>query len=84
MIMSIIRLMVSLIVCFLTAVIGSLAMTPSIATWYTALNKPFFTPPNWLFGPAWTLLYLMMAIAAWLVWDQGLAKKNVQSALIIF
>jgi tryptophan-rich sensory protein len=48
--------------------LGSLFTFSSIPTWYAYLNKPFFSPPNWLFGPVWTLLYTFMAIAAYLVW----------------
>lgn len=48
--------------------IGAQATYPSIPTWYAQLQKPGFTPPNAIFGPVWTLLYCMMAVAAWLVW----------------
>jgi translocator protein len=56
------------VVCFTAAGIGSLFTGSSVNTWYTQLRKPEWTPPNWIFGPAWTTLYLMMAISAWLVW----------------
>jgi benzodiazapine receptor len=56
------------VVCFTAAGIGSLFTSKSVNTWYTQLRKPEWTPPNWIFGPAWTTLYLMMAISAWLVW----------------
>jgi tryptophan-rich sensory protein len=58
-------------VCFAAAGLGSAATSKSVAGWYQTLVKPSWNPPNWLFGPVWTTLYLMMAIAAWLVW-----KKN--------
>jgi translocator protein len=66
-----IALVVSLAICFSAAGIGSLATNPNIATWYAGLVKPTWNPPNWIFGPVWTLLYISMAVAAWLVWRQG-------------
>ena len=56
------------LVCFAVAGIGSTTTMPSIADWYAGLRKPAWTPPSWLFGPVWTVLYLSMAVAAWLVW----------------
>lgn len=65
-----IGLAVFVFVCFAAAGLGSIVTTPSISTWYADLAKPAWTPPDWIFGPVWTLLYLMMAVAAWLVWRQ--------------
>lgn len=67
----IIALVISLALTFAAAGIGSLATTPNIPTWYAGLAKPTWNPPNWLFGPVWTFLYISMAVAAWLVWRQG-------------
>lgn len=53
-------------------------------SWYNTLNKPFFNPPSWVFGPAWTILYTLMAISAVLIWKKGLKKKGVKEALKIF
>jgi translocator protein len=64
--------------------IGSFATVRAIPTWYKGLTKPSFNPPEWLFGPAWTVLYLMMAVAAWLVWKRGLGVPGVKLALVIF
>lgn len=57
-----------IVVCFATAAVGAAVTWTSLGGWYHALAKPSWTPPDWLFGPVWTLLYFMMAIAAWLVW----------------
>jgi len=64
-------LVVSLVICFAASGVGALFTTPKIAGWYATLQRPAFAPPNWVFGPVWTTLYAMMAIAAWLVWKQG-------------
>lgn len=63
------KLSISLIAPFAAGAIGSIATASSIPTWYAALNKPFFNPPNWLFGPVWTLLYLLIGIAFYLIWN---------------
>ena len=62
---------VILLICFAAAGLGSVATTPNIPTWYATLAKPTWNPPNWLFGPVWTALYICMAVAAWLIWRQG-------------
>ena len=64
------RLIVCIAVCLGAAALGSLVTTPALRPWYASLSKPRWTPPNWLFGPVWTILFLAMAIAAWLVWGK--------------
>lgn len=54
--------------CFAVAAAGGAATATSVGTWYAGLTKPAFNPPNWLFGPVWTVLYLMIAVAGWRVW----------------
>jgi tryptophan-rich sensory protein len=62
---------------FLLAFLGQLLAGPMPNAWYDQLNKPSFNPPAWLFGPVWTLLYISMGLAAWLVWRD---RKNHQVA----
>lgn len=69
-------LLLAIIMPFIAAAIGSYFTTPNIAGWYVNLNKPFFSPPNWLFAPVWTILYLMMGIAIYLIWSQQGIKFN--------
>jgi len=57
---------------FLAAGLGSVFTATSVNTWYPALAKPPWTPPAWVFGPVWIVLYATMALAAWLVWRRGL------------
>lgn len=78
------KLLASLTVVLAAGGIGSLATTRAIPTWYRDLAKPSFNPPDWLFGPAWTTLYLLMAVAAFLVWKQGLGATGVKLALAAF
>ena len=62
--------------------IGSLATTPNIPTWYAGLVKPSFNPPNTIFPVVWTILYIVMAVAAWLVWRTSADKASRRTALI--
>jgi tryptophan-rich sensory protein len=77
---SLLALGASLALCFLTAFIGSQHLP---GEWYRALAKPRWTPPNWIFGPVWTLLYTLMALAAWLVWQKA-GFRGAAFALIVF
>ena len=70
-----------IIICNLAGAIGAIFTFNAIPTWYAALAKPSFSPPNWIFGPVWTALYIMMGIAAYLAWKQG---KKADFALKIF
>jgi benzodiazapine receptor len=64
-------LVVSLLVCFTAAALGSIATSTSVNSWYQQLVRPSWNPPDWIFGPVWTTLFAMMAVAAWLVWRQA-------------
>ncbi|MGB9911309.1 MAG: TspO/MBR family protein [Microgenomates group bacterium] len=55
--------------------IGAYFTFPAISSWYQFLNKPFFSPPNWLFGPVWTTLYILMGIASFLIWQSENPQK---------
>lgn len=69
-------LLISILIALSAGFIGSFFTTPSIASWYAFINKPSFSPPNWLFAPVWTLLYILMAIAAFLIWQK---RDNLQT-----
>ena len=64
--------------------LGAIATTPTIPIWYSSLEKPFFTPPNWVFAPVWTTLFLLMGIALYLVWQEGIKNKNARIAIYAF
>lgn len=64
--------------------IGSLATFSQITTWYAQLAKPAFSPPNWVFGPAWTLLFALMGVALYLIWIKQLDQKAKRLAISVF
>ena len=74
----------SIIICEAVGILGSLFTALAIPAWYAGLNKPSFSPPNWLFAPVWTTLYALMGISAFLVWQEGFEKRQVKVALTVF
>lgn len=82
-VISITKLTTSLLLPFIAGAIGSLATFANIPTWYTTLAKPVFSPPNWVFGPVWTLLYILIGISLYLVWIAK-GKHSKRLAFIFF
>jgi tryptophan-rich sensory protein len=65
------RLAIAIIGCELAGAVGSLFTAPAIPGWYSGLIKPAINPPAWIFGPVWTILFALMGVAAWIVWEKG-------------
>lgn len=77
-------LIVSIVVCLGVAGLGGLVTDPRVSDWYAQLAKPKWTPPDWVFGPVWTVLYICMAVSVWLIWRQGgSATAKVPMALFV-
>jgi benzodiazapine receptor len=75
--MTVAKLVVSILVSFLAGAVGSLVTISNIPTWYAGLDKPPLNPPNFVFGPVWSLLYLMMGISLYLVWVGKNSKVKI-------
>ncbi len=75
---------VALLVPQLAGIIGSFFTFPAINEWYRGLQMPSLAPPNWVFGPVWTTLFLLMGIALYLVWKSGGSRREVHLALSVF
>jgi benzodiazapine receptor len=71
-----------LVIVFAVAALGGLATSSGVRDWYPALEKPSWTPPSWLFGPVWTLLYIAMGVVAWRIWRQpaGTTRTHILRA----
>ena len=78
------KLILSVFICLIAGFIGSFFTSPAISTWYATLQKPSFAPPNWVFFPVWTSLFIMMGISLFLVWQKGWDNKKVKAAIYIF
>ena len=78
-----IGLAIFIFVCLGAGALGAIATTPEIEGWYKSLEKPSWNPPSYIFGPVWTTLYIMMAVAAWLVWRTD-GFKGAPGSLILF
>ena len=65
------------VITFSASFVGGIATLTSKEPWYSELSKPIFTPPDWIFGPIWTLLYLFMTISIWSVWNKNFRNLNI-------
>ena len=84
MIKNVLVLLCSVAVCLFAGVIGSIFTYPSIPTWYAGLIKPALNPPNWIFGPVWTTLYILMGISLYLIIKKGKPDRTIITAIIFF
>lgn len=78
------KILVAVSACLVVGFLSGYATQSSVSTWYAGLQKPFLNPPNWIFAPVWTVLYILMGVAAGLVWRRGFYHKWVKTALYHF
>lgn len=78
------KVIICVAICMVVGFLSGFSTASSIEGWYATLNKPPFNPPNWIFGPVWTVLYIMMGVAAALVWEAGWDRPEVKAALGLF
>ncbi len=78
------KLTVALVVPQATGVLGTVFTTPALDDWYDTIHRPSVVPPDWVFGVVWPTLFLLMGIAAFLVWRRGLRAPGVGIALVVF
>jgi translocator protein len=79
-----IRLIISVIVPLAIGALGAVFTAPAVNGWYAGLEKPAFTPPNWLFGPVWTTLYVLMGVAFFLVWQRAAENRTARIGMGLF
>jgi len=83
----IIKFFLSIFICLSAGFIGSIFTGASVNSWYQTINKPSFNPPNWVFAPVWTILFIFMGIALFLVWSLDASSEKFikrKTALIFF
>lgn len=79
------RILAVVVTCLAIGYFSGIVTRGSIATWYPTLIKPSFNPPNWIFAPVWSMLYVMMGVAAGIVWNKIESDKEVvKKALVVF
>src|SRR3989339_378686 len=79
-----VKLFTALLLSLSAGAIGSVFTVTGVDSWYVNINKPSFNPPSWIFGPVWTILYILMGIALYLIWKDGLKKPLVKESSNIF
>jgi len=81
--LQIIKLIISIALPLALGALAGLFTAQSIPEWFATLNKPSFNPPNWIFGPVWTTLYIIMGISFFLIWNQEMSKER-NLAILVF
>ncbi len=84
----VLKLIFSISICLAAGLIGSFFTADAISNWYATVNKPDFNPPNWIFGPVWTTLYILMGISLYRIWVSVPLKKHIspnkKKAIVVF
>lgn len=78
------KLLISLLLPLGLGAIAGMFTAEAIPEWYASLNRPSFNPPNWIFGPVWTFLYILMGISLFLIWKQNTSKERNQAIFVFF
>lgn len=78
------KLVISILIPLLTGSVAGVFTTKGVNGWYAAAQKPWFNPPNWLFAPVWTTLYILMGVALYLIWKSVTEKRIKQTAIVLF
>ncbi|MBK8506460.1 MAG: tryptophan-rich sensory protein [Saprospiraceae bacterium] len=78
------KILIAVITCVMVGYIGSLPTTEALSSWYPGILKPSFNPPNWIFAPVWTTLYVMMGVAIGIIWHAGWEREVVKNAVMLF
>ncbi len=71
-----IKLIISILLPLSVGAIAGMFTSQAVPTWYASLNRPFFSPPNWVFGPVWTTLYILLGISFFLIWKEEASKER--------
>lgn len=71
-----ISFIIFILLCFIVEIVGSLWTKETVLTWYPTLTKPSWTPPDWIFGPVWSCLYIMIAVSGWLIYRAEYSHKR--------
>jgi benzodiazapine receptor len=79
-----VKLVLSLAITVITGLSGGFFSVGDIPGWYAKLNKPAWNPPNWIFPPVWTTLYVMMGISLFLVWKSNVPRRVKKAAIVLF
>jgi len=78
------KLLISILIPLFIGFSGSFFTVTSIDSWYSTINKPFFNPPNWIFSPVWTTLFILIGISFYLVWQKDFGKNKKEALNIYF